>query len=129
MVTTFVIYPKEADVDSTGCKHGHLELGTDWRTAPGLGANRRHEFDIGLNVTLGLAGEALDTPHNGLLFRFILGTAKGMLDLGLGSVLGHWNLDDDVCGKQLVRKVGNDLQVDRQSATEKQEKENVKLSN
>jgi hypothetical protein len=69
-------------------------------------------------VALGLSRETFDTPHNGLLFGLVFGSTKESLDLGLGGILGNGNLDDNMSRKQLVRKVGNDLEVDGNSVEE-----------
>ena len=69
-----------------------------------------------------LAREAFDTPDNRLLFGFVLGAAKGVLDLGLGSVFGDGYLDHDVGRKELIREIGNHLEVDRNSKRAEQTK-------
>ena len=66
-------------------------------------------------MTLGLAREALDTPDNCLLFGFVLGTTKRVLDLGLGGVFGNGYLDHHVGRKELIREIGNNLEVDGKS--------------
>lgn len=66
-------------------------------------------------MALGLAREALDTPDDRLLFGFVLGTAKGVLDLGLGGVFRNGYLDHHVGCKELIREVGNNLEVDGKS--------------
>ena len=99
-------------MDTTGCKHGDLELHMNGRAGPRLGPDSRHELHLGVDPALGLSGETLHAPHNGLLFRLIPGTAKQDLVLGLGGVAGYRDLDDHLRGKQLVGKVGNDLEVD-----------------
>ena len=107
-------------MDPTRRKHWNLELGIDGRSAPWFGANRRHQVHVRLNVAFRLTREALDTPYNRLLFGFVFGTAKGMLDLGLGGVFGDGYLDHNVGRKELIREVGNDLEIDRNSEREKQ---------
>jgi len=99
-------------VDPTRREHWNLKLGIDGWSAPWLGTNRGHQIHVRLNMALRLAREALDTPHNRLLFGFVLGTAKRVLDLGLGGVFGDGYLDHDVGRKELVREIGNDLEVD-----------------
>jgi hypothetical protein len=116
VVTRLVVHSQESNMHTTGGKHGNLELHINGRSVPWLGADRGHEVDFGINMTLGLSGEPLDTPHNRLLFWFVLGSSKQSLDLGLGSILGDRNLDDNVGCKELVRKVGNDLEIDGNSA-------------
>jgi hypothetical protein len=46
------------------------------------------------------------------LFGFILGATKECLNLGLGSILGNGNLNDNVSGKELIGKVGNHFEID-----------------
>lgn len=99
-------------MNSTGCKHGNLEFCTNGWSIPRLGSGCRHQINICLNVTFGLSWESLSTPDNRLLFWFILCTTKVILDLCLGCVLWNWNLDHHVGCKQLIRKVGNNFQVD-----------------
>lgn len=102
MVTRLVVDTQEADVDTTGGEHGNLKLGTNRRAAPRFRAHRRHEVHFGLNVAFVLSGKALDTPHNRVLLRFVFRSAKRMLNLCLGRVLRHWNLDDHVRRKELI---------------------------
>ena len=113
VVTTLIVDSKETHMDTTSRKHGNLEFCIDGRSAPWLWSHRGHQIDIGLNVTLGLAWESLDTPNDSLLFWFVLCSAKRMLDFRLCRVLGHRYLDDDMSGKQLVREISNHFQVDR----------------
>ena len=87
---------------STRRKHRNLEFGANRWSAPRFGANRRHQINIGGNVTFSLAWESLDSPNDCLLLRFILGSSEGMLNLRLGRILGHWNLDDHMCRKELI---------------------------
>ena len=105
-------------MDAARCKHRNLKFGIDGRSAPWLGAYRGHQVHIRLDVTFGLSGETLHTPYNGLLFWFILGTAKGMLDLCLGSVFGDWYLDHNVGSKQLIREISNHREIDDNSGRE-----------
>ena len=63
-------------------------------------------------MALGLAREALDTPDNRLLFGFVLGATERVLDLGLGSIFGNGYLDHHVGRKELIREIGNNLEVD-----------------
>ena len=123
MVSRLVVDTKETNVNPTRCKHGNLEFGIDGGSTPWLGANRGHQIDVCLNVAFGLARESLNTPHNCLLFGFVLGAAKGMLDLGLGRVFGNRYLNDDVGCKELIREIGNHLEVDGNSGIEKKEEE------
>lgn len=51
-----------------------------------------------------------------------------MLDLCLGSILWNWNLDDNVGGKQLICKVGNNFQVDGNPSYGKRTCQNYKFS-
>ncbi len=99
-------------MNTTGSKHWYLEFHIDWWTTPCLGSNSRHEFYFSINVAFCLSGETLDAPHNGLLFGFILGATKECLNLGLGSILGNGNLNDNVSGKELIGKVGNHFEID-----------------
>lgn len=98
---------------STGSEHRYLEFHIDGRPAPRLGSNRWHEVDFGTDVAFCLAGKSLDTPHNGLLFGFILGSAERMLDLGFRRILWYRDLQHHVSGIQLIREIRNDLEVDR----------------
>lgn len=89
-------------MDTTGGEHGNLKFCTNGWSTPRFGTNRGHQIDIGGNVTFGLARESLDTPDNGLLFWFVLGSSKRMLDLGLGSILGYRDFNHDMGGKELI---------------------------
>jgi len=113
VVTRLVVHPQEADMHTAGSKHGNLKLHINRRTTPRLGSDSRHEFHFGIDMALGLSGKSLDTPHDGLLFRFVLGAAKECLNLCLGCILRDGNLDYHVSGKELIGKVGNHLEVDR----------------
>lgn len=113
VVARLVINSKESNVHSTGSEHGNLELGTNRWAAPRLGAHSGHQLHVRLNMALGLSWESLDTPYNRLLLWFVLGTSKGMLDLGLGCILRYRNFDYHVSRKELIRKVCNNLEIDR----------------
>ena len=89
-------------MNAAGSEHGNLELYINRRSAPWLGPNSRHEIYLSIYVAFCLAGKSLDTPDDGLLFRLILGTSKGMLDFGLGSVFGDGNFQDNMSGVQLI---------------------------
>mmetsp|Transcript_12864 Transcript_12864/g.21348 ORF Transcript_12864/g.21348 Transcript_12864/m.21348 type:complete len:341 (+) Transcript_12864:43-1065(+) len=115
MVSRLVVHSQESNVHTTCCKHGNLELHIDGRSVPWLRTDRGHEVDFGIDVTLCLSWETLDTPYNSLLFGFVFGSSKQGLDLGLGSILGDGDLDHNVSRKELVRKVGNDLEIDGNS--------------
>lgn len=97
---------------TTGSEHWNLEFRTNGWPTPWFRADGGHQVDVGRNVTFRLSGESLDTPYNGLLFRFILGTAKRMFDFSLGSIFGHWDLDDDMSCKQLIREVCHYFEID-----------------
>ena len=125
VVSRLVVDAKETNMNAARCEHWNLELGIDGRSAPRLGADRWHQIHVRLDVAFGLARKALDAPDNRLLFGLVLGAAKGMLDLGLGRVFGDGYLDDDVGRKELIREIGNHLEVDRNSKREKWKKENV----
>lgn len=99
-------------MNSTGGKHWHLKLNVDRRSNPRLGTNSWHEIHFGVNMALRLPREALDTPDNGLLLWFVLGSPKLNLDFGLCGILGYGNLDNDMRGEKLVGKVGDHLEVD-----------------
>ena len=86
VVSRLVIDSQKADMDTTRGEHGHLKVGTNGWSAPWLRPHGGHQIHIGRNVALGLSGETLDPPNNGLLFWFVLGTAKRVLDLGFGRV-------------------------------------------
>ena len=99
-------------MDPTGGEHGDLELNIYGRTTPWFRSHRRHKVYLRIDMTLGLSSESLDTPNNRLLLRFVFGSSKRVLDLGLGRVLRYGYLENDVRGVQLIREVGNHLQVD-----------------
>jgi hypothetical protein len=113
VVSRLVVYTKETNVDSAGGEHRHLKFNIDRRTTPRFGSNRGHEVNFGANMAFGLSSKALDTPNNRLLFWFVLGSTKGMLNLGLGRVFGYGHLENNVSGVQLIREIGNHLQVNR----------------
>lgn len=100
---------------STGSEHGHLELNVDRRSAPSFRANSGHEFDLSINMTLRLSREALNTPHNRLLFRLVSSSTKQNLVLCFGCISGNRNLDHHMGSEQLVREVRDDLEVDGNS--------------
>jgi len=112
MVARLVVDTQKADMHSTGREHWYLKFDINGRSAPWFRADSRHEVNFGTDLTFRLAGKSLDTPNNGLLFRFVLGTAKRLLNLGLGSILWYGNLQHHVCGVQLIGKVCNNLEVD-----------------
>ena len=118
MVSGFVVDTQKANMDTTGRKHRYLEFHIDGGSAPGLGADRWHQINFGTNMTFGLSSETLDTPHNGLLLRFVLGSSEIMLDLGLGGILRYRNLYHHVSGIQLIREVSNNLEIDGHPAKE-----------
>lgn len=112
MVAGLVINTQESNVDTTGCEHWNLELDINRWSTPGLGSNGGHEVYFRTNLAFCLARKSLHTPDNGLLLWFVLGTSEGLLDLSLGGVLRNRNLKNHVSGIQLVREIGNHLQVD-----------------
>lgn len=112
MVPGLVIDSQKANMNSTGCKHRYLKFHIDRWSAPRLGTHRWHEVNFCANVTLGLTGKTLDAPDNGLLLGFVLRAPKIVLDLGLGSILWHGNLYHHMSGVQLIREIGNNLQID-----------------
>mmetsp|Transcript_54225 Transcript_54225/g.80904 ORF Transcript_54225/g.80904 Transcript_54225/m.80904 type:complete len:279 (-) Transcript_54225:552-1388(-) len=115
MVSGLVVDTQKAHMDPTCSEHRNLKLGVDRGTTPRLGANRRHQVNFCVNVALRLSRESLDTPNDGLLLWFVLGPTKECLNLGPGCILRNRNLDDDMGGKQLIRKVGDDLEVNGHS--------------
>ena len=102
-------------MNSAGCEHGYLKLYIDRRSTPSLGPARRHQIDIRRKHTLRLPGEALHPPNDRLLLRLVLGPAERVLNLCLGRIRGNGDLDHNVRREQFVRKVGNDLKIDRYS--------------
>ena len=102
-------------MNSAGCEHGYLKLYIDRRSTPSLGSARRHQIDIRRKHTLRLPGEALHPPNDRLLLRLVLGPAERVLNLCLGRIRGNGDLDHNVRREQFVRKVGNDLKIDRYS--------------
>jgi hypothetical protein len=113
VITRLVVDSQKANMNATRSKHGDLKFHIDRRATPRLGTDRWHELHFSINVALGLSWETLDAPHNGLLLRLILGAAKESLNLGLGRILGNGNLDNHMSSKELIRKVGNHLEVNR----------------
>jgi hypothetical protein len=59
------------------------------------------------------------------LFGFILGATKECLNLGLGSILGNGNLNDNVSCKELIGKVGNHFEIDGDPEEKKIEEEEI----
>lgn len=100
---------------ATRSKHRNLKLNPNRRSDPWFGPHGRHEVNFCVNVALSLTRETLDAPDNGLLFRFIFGSAKESLDFGLRSILRNRNLDDNVSSKQLIREIGDDLEINGNS--------------
>lgn len=98
---------------TTCSEHRNLEFGTDWRSAPWFWSNCRHQVDLRLDVAFCLSRKSLYSPHDSLLFGLIFGAAKRILNLCLGGILRDGYLDDDVSGKQLIRKIGNHFKIDR----------------
>jgi hypothetical protein len=117
VISGLVIDTQKSHMHSTGREHGHLKFGIDWWSTPRLGSNGRHKIYVGLNVTLGLSRETFYSPYNRLLFWFIFGTSEGMLDFCLSSIFRHWNLDYYMSSKELIRKIGNNLEIDRDPVT------------
>ena len=121
MIAGLVVNTKEADVDSTGSKHGNLKFSVDRRSAPWFRPDCWHQIHVCLDVAFCLTGKALDPPHNSLLFWFVLGSAKRVLNFRFRRILGHGDLDDNVSSKQLVRKIRDDLQIDRYSVVKERD--------
>ena len=112
VVPRFVIDSQKADMHSTGRKHRYLEFHIDGRSAPRLGANCWHKVDFCTNLTFSFSSKPLDTPDNGLLLGFVLGSPERLLDLGLGGIFWDGNLYHDMRGIQLIREISNNLEVD-----------------
>jgi hypothetical protein len=113
VVTRLIVDAEETNVNSASCEHGYLKLYIDWWSTPSLGPGRRHQIDISRKHTLRLSGEALHPPNDGLLLGLVLGPSERVLNLCLGSILRNGDLDHNVRRKQLIGKVGNDLEIDR----------------
>ena len=113
VVTRLIIDAQESNMNSACCEHGYLKLYIDRWSTPSLGPGRRHEIDVSRKHTLRLPGEALHPPNDSLLLWLVLGPAKRVLNLCLGRILRNGDLDHNVRRKQLIGKVGNDLQIDR----------------
>ena len=109
-------------MNAAGSEHGDLELGVDWRSTPWLGARRGHQVNVCVDVAFSLSGKSLYTPDNSLLFWLVLGTAKRMFDLCFCGVLWDRYLDDNVGSKELVREIGNYLEIDGNSGEHKRKK-------
>mmetsp|Transcript_2259 Transcript_2259/g.4842 ORF Transcript_2259/g.4842 Transcript_2259/m.4842 type:complete len:263 (-) Transcript_2259:731-1519(-) len=103
---------KKANMDTTGGKHRNLELGVNRRPTPRLGAHRRHQVNIRMDVALRFTGKTLDTPYNRLLFWFVLCATKGVLNLCLCGILWDRYFDNNVCSKELIREISNHLHID-----------------
>mmetsp|Transcript_16624 Transcript_16624/g.35293 ORF Transcript_16624/g.35293 Transcript_16624/m.35293 type:complete len:374 (-) Transcript_16624:73-1194(-) len=103
---------EEADVEARGCKHGHLEVHCDWRSAPRLVAHGGHHLHLARHEVLGVAGEAAQLPDDALLLGLVPALARGGADVGNGRVLRQRDLHDDVRGEQLECEHRFDLDVD-----------------
>ena len=113
MVSRLVVDSQETNMDTAGSKHGNLKFHIDWRTTPCFRADSWHELDFGINMAFCLSWKALDAPDDSLLLGLVLGPSKECLNLGLGRILGNGNLNHDVSGEELIRKVCNHLEINR----------------
>lgn len=112
MVARLVIDAQEPHVYPARREHGNLELHVDRRPAPCLSPDGRDQVHFCRQHAFRLAREALHPPHDRLLLRLVLCPSERVLDLGFCCVLGNRYLDHHVRREQLVREVGDDLQVD-----------------
>jgi hypothetical protein len=98
-------------------KHWYLKLNINGWTDPRLGTDSTYQFQVDSEHAFRLAGEAFDSPDNGILFGFVFGTSKRVFDFGFGCIFGYGDFDDYVCGKEFFREVGNHFEVDGASET------------
>mmetsp|Transcript_6899 Transcript_6899/g.15243 ORF Transcript_6899/g.15243 Transcript_6899/m.15243 type:complete len:215 (-) Transcript_6899:502-1146(-) len=112
MIPSLIIYPQKSHMHPRRRKHGHLKLHIDRRTIPRLRPHQPYQFHVRRQHALGRSREPFDSPHDGVLFRFVFGPTEGILDFGFGCVFRDGDFDDDVGSEEFVGEVGYDFQVD-----------------